>query len=503
MTRAVRQRTAQAQEGRVPPPDGWRAHFLLRSRLLVLLPFSFSFFALAAGFLVMHAFRSKLTPGERLDVLAWNQVVSSAGLAIILCAGVSFAAGLYLAQAIRRALLSLGDEFDQTGRFSPDGRCESSGSEIEQLHSHFRRMTQAMNTLVRETGMAATVSVGMDGRVRMVNSLGQLMLGVEPGEVAGKPFQAIFSADGDGKANAAVVEAIEASLGEREPIADRAVEISLAGGRRSEAKLRTSFFTDEGSPQMAIVLLDREMVEKGDVRRLIERAARFLTLGAFATTLAHEIRNPLCSLAGLAELLGESEPDEELKAEFIEHILEGTDRLNRLIEGLMDIASLENCALTPEAPKEIVHDGVGERRHVARSRGIELRVELEEGLPLVNVSREWLARALRNLVDNAIDETPEGGRVAVKAARARVTETIGEKPAQRQYVEFSVHNTGSYIPEARRKKIFEPFETGKQRGMGLGLSIVQEVVQSHGGAVEMTSDPDQGTRFAFRVSAVD
>lgn len=503
MTREGRRGTRQAGNGRVPPPNGWRAHFLLRSRLLVLLPFSFSFFALVAGFLVMHAFRSKLIPGDRLDPLAWNQVVSSAGLAIILCATVSFAAGLYLAQVIRRSLLGLGDEFDRMGQFSPNGQPEPSGSEIEQLHSHFRRMSQAMNTLVRETGMAATVSVWMDGRVRMVNSLGQLMLGVDPGEVAGKPFQALFGGENDGKANAPVVEAIQASLREQEPIADQSVEISLPGGRRSEAKLRTSFYMDEGNPQMAIVLLDRDMVEKGDVRRLIERAARFLTLGAFATTLAHEIRNPLCSLAGLAELLGEEEPDEDLKAEFIEHILEGTDRLNRLIEGLNDIASLENCALTPESPKEIVNDGVGERRHMARSRGVELRVELEEGLPLVNCSREWLARAVRNLVDNAIDETPEGGRVAVKVARARVTETIGESPAQRHYVEFSVHNTGSYIPEPRRKKIFEPFETGKRRGMGLGLSIVQEIVQCHGGAVEVASDPEEGTRFAFRVSAVE
>jgi len=75
--------------------------------------------------------------------------------------------------------------------------------------------------------------------------------------------------------------------------------------------------------------------------------------------------------------------------------------------------------------------------------------------------------------------------------------------SQRREVEFSVHNTGSFIDENMRKKIFEPFFTSKRTGMGLGLSIVQEITQSHGGRLWVESDREKGTRFAFRIPSLD
>lgn len=476
---------------------------ILRSRLLVLLPFTFSLLTLLAGFLAMWIFRSFFAVGAKVDFLTWHQATRSGGAALIALGLLSFAVGTGIALGIRSSLRSLSRTVEQIaqGDFDLDDPGDSQ-NEITQLQSHFRKMAQAMNSLIQETGMGATISVDMTGKVRMVNSLAQLMLGVEPGEAVGAPFQRVFNGAAGG-ANAELVRRLEVSLDRQEPLREEKVRLELPDGRSSEVGLRTSFFVSEGRRRMAIMLLDSRMAETSDARKKIERAARFFTLGSLAATLAHEIRNPLGSLAGLAELLKEDDPDPAIKDEYIYHIEQGTARLNRLIEGLMDIAALEKCELSPHAPGQVVYEAVGGRKHLASARGVELDVDADEALPWVNCNREWLARALRNLVDNAVDATPEGGKVTVSAERRPVSEHSPGDVSGRFCVEFSVHNTGSFIPDDIRRRIFDPFETFKEGGTGLGLSIALEIVQAHGGAIALETDPEKGTRFAFRLVTVE
>jgi len=334
-----------------------------------------------------------------IDLVAWHRAVGLGLVSILSFGVVSFGVGAVIALAIRTALRSLSEGVEQIaqGKLPPEAK-GARVNEINELHARFQRMAQTMNALIQETGMGATIAVDMDGRVRMLNSLAQLLLSVEPADVMGKPLREVLNGQAGG-ANSVFSSQLEASLSKQEPLGETPVDLALKGGRRAHVTARTSFFSSDGEQRMAIVLSDRQLVDTTGMRKQIEQAARFLTLGSFATTLAHEIRNPLGSLAGLAELLAEEDPDPALKKEFIEHIQQGTERLNRLIEGLYDIASLGNSEQTPHAVKDIVLDGVGERRHMAKGRQVELVVNVDEGLPLINGNREWLARAVRNLVD--------------------------------------------------------------------------------------------------------
>ena len=489
-------------------PDAARRSVIppLRSRLLVLLPFTICLFTMLSGFLALWVFRSFFQVGEKVDFLTWNQATRAGGTVLTIVGLVSFAVGAAIALGMRASLKSLSRTVERiaAGQFDLGGAVgiEDSDNEIQQLHDHFRKMAQAMNALIQETGMGATISVGPDGRVRMINSLAQLMFGVESGDTVGRPYQLVFNGAAAG-ANQGIIDRLERSLAEQKPIHEEKSRIALPDGRRSDVSVRTSFFTSNDQQQMAIVIMDSRMAETRNVRKKIERAARFFTLGSLAATLAHEIRNPLGSLAGLAELLKEEDPDPEMKHEYIYHIEKGTERLNRLIEGLMDIAALEKCELTPHAPREIVKDAVGGRGHLAATRNIRLDVEADEDLPWVNCNLEWLARAVRNLVDNALDATPEGGVVTAVARTRPLAEELPGDDSGRRCIEFAVHNTGSFIPEELRRKVFDPFETFKDGGTGLGLTIVQEIVQAHGGNIQLETDPERGTRFFFRLMAVE
>ena len=478
----------------------------LRSRLLVLLPFTFCLLTLLSGFLALWIFRGFFRVGEKVDFLTWYQATRAGGTVLTISGIVSFAVGAGIALGVRASLKSLSRTVERIAEGQFDLglplNLSNSDNEIQQLHDHFRKMAQAMNSLIQETGMGATVSVGLDGRVRMINSLAQLMFGVESGDAIGGPFQRVFNGAAAG-ANQKLIERLEQALAKQTPLHEEQARIALPDGRRSDVALRTSFFVSNGQQQMAIVIIDGRMAETRDVRKKIERAARFFTLGSLAATLAHEIRNPLGSLAGLAELLKEEDPDPELRKEYIYHIEKGTERLNRLIEGLMDIAALERCELTPHAPREVVEDAVGGRTRLASSRNVRLDMDADEDLPWVNCNREWLARAMRNLVDNAVDAAPEGGVVTASARTRPLSEEMPGDDSGRRCVEFSVHNTGSFIPEELRRKIFDPFETFKEGGTGLGLSIVQEIVQAHAGAIQLETDPERGTRFFFRLMTVE
>jgi len=124
---------------------------------------------------------------------------------------------------------------------------------------------------------------------------------------------------------------------------------------------------------------------------------------------------------------------------------------------------------------------------------------LEPDLPMIRANTDWLGRALLNVLNNAVDATPENGTISV-SAKKRV-------PAERQHagrpeIEVEIHNTGSFIPEDQREAIFDPFVTGKANGTGLGLCIVQQVLHAHAGAVFVDSDVETGTSFVFRVPIV-
>jgi signal transduction histidine kinase len=234
-----------------------------------------------------------------------------------------------------------------------------------------------------------------------------------------------------------------------------------------------------------VILSDYDIAQVADIRDKIERAARFLTLGSLSAHLAHEIRNPLTSIAGLVELLKDRNPDEQTKLQYIEHIQTSADRLNHLIEGLMDFAAIEKCELTPQPIDAMLREAVEGLRHDARSADREIRLEIGDEMLDVPCSRSWLGRAVINLLNNACEATPVGGTVTMSLHRA------GDGAS----LKLKVHNTGSYIEPSRRKAIFEPFETGRPDGTGLGLSIVQEIVRAHGGSITVDSDVTEGTEF--------
>lgn len=227
-------------------------------------------------------------------------------------------------------------------------------------------------------------------------------------------------------------------------------------------------------------------------QRLKERD-RLAALGEMAAGLAHEIRNPLGAIKASAQLLVENASQGD--AEFLEIIVEETDRLNRVVGSFLDYARPARGNPAPCDVRAAVERTLHLLGPECQKAGTKLVVEQEAVLPLVRIDVEQLRQVLLNLVQNALQALDGGGEIHV--ASASVERGRGETP----WVEVRVRDTGPGIPPEVLANLFVPFVTTKDRGTGLGLAISQRIVAAAGGRILVRTREDEGTTFVVRLPA--
>jgi signal transduction histidine kinase len=240
--------------------------------------------------------------------------------------------------------------------------------------------------------------------------------------------------------------------------------------------------------------------------RLLE-SEKLAAAGRLAAGVAHEINNPLASIAGYAEDLLQLAKDPRLAGlhafqEFPESLAvieEQAFRCKRIIRQLLSFARPSEFAPAPLDLAQVVDDVLPLVEHKGRGRDISIVVEEEPGAPNALADRTHLVQVLVNLIENAFDAIagPSGEvRIRTRRAEPRTAESLGA-------VAIDVSDTGVGIQEADRKKIFEPFYTTKPpgKGTGLGLSICHSIVSRMGGRIEVSSRPGRGATFSVVLPA--
>ena len=234
----------------------------------------------------------------------------------------------------------------------------------------------------------------------------------------------------------------------------------------------------------------RELREQADriirIEGQLRRSERLSTLGELAAMLAHEIRNPLGSIRGATEILGDDYKPGDRKAEFVQIIIRESDRLNRVVENFM---RLGRAPLSPMMSCDVMEElraVVTLARLEARGRGVTLKLE-DTRLPIIEADGERLRQAFLNLVLNALQATPAGGHVTVGAS---VKNPGADSPG---VMEIVVADTGKGIPPDVLENVFRPFFTTREAGTGLGLAITKKIIDAHGGTIGIESEPGKGT----------
>lgn len=224
------------------------------------------------------------------------------------------------------------------------------------------------------------------------------------------------------------------------------------------------------------------------------RSERLATVGRMAAHITHEIRNPLASVGLYVELLGDEVGDNAEAHRLLGSIGGEVDRLSEITETYLRFVRLPKPKLEHEDLGAIATAVLEFARGELALAGVKLEIDIASGLPDVAADESQIRQALLNLVRNAKEAMPEGGQLRVSL----VLETL-ETGAR--WLRLIIADSGPGIAAEDLPKIFDPFFSTKEKGTGLGLALVQQIVSEHGGRIEVEMPPAGGTQFAILLPA--
>ncbi len=218
-------------------------------------------------------------------------------------------------------------------------------------------------------------------------------------------------------------------------------------------------------------------------QRELERTQRMATLGELAEALAHEIRNPLAGVSAAAKLICEGLKKDDPHAKVFEEIHSQADRIEKIVSNLLQFARKTTPQYSLLDVEEIIERTLQLFSFQFEKQRIHVEREFQSNLPWIYGDPNQTQQVLMNIILNAIQSMPEGGKVQFK------TSFLPEDGM----VHLAIADTGKGIPEENLPKIFKPFYSTKAKGAGLGLAIVEKIVQEHGGKVAISSKAEVGT----------
>lgn len=247
---------------------------------------------------------------------------------------------------------------------------------------------------------------------------------------------------------------------------------------------------------MLEAIRDRETRQKRETESKLVMAQKLSSVGRLAAGVAHEVNNPLTGVLTCGHLLLQRDDLDEEAREMLKVIVDATERVRRIVKSLLDFSRQTSLSMEPTDINRVVLDTLPLVENQAAIKGVALRFEPGEEIPLVSMDVQQVKSVLLNLLINALDATEAGGSVTVSS---RVALSMSREGVKRLGVELSVKDTGCGVPPENLEKIFEPFFSTKEvgKGTGLGLAVAYGIVARHGGVIRVQSQVGKGTEFTI------
>jgi len=318
------------------------------------------------------------------------------------------------------------------------------------------------------------ITVDMHGDVTSINPAAKLMMGPTAADAVGKPYASLFSQEVE--FTSLLLDTLQSgkehiSVTLDYPLKDRVLHISTS----------TSLLRDDSSRVIGAVAVFKDLSETNQLQKQLMRADRLAALGELVAGIAHDIRNPLTSIRGFMQYLQKSADPREWQ-EFSPLIIREVDGLNRIVGELLEFAKPYPPRISMVQVNDLIQEMLLFVNKGSDEHKVYFDLKPDNTIPAIEADGEQLKQVVLNLFINASQAMPDGGSVTVRTERDDDANVILE-----------INDSGTGIAPEHIEKIFDPFFSTKPSGTGLGLAVVQRIINAHHGKIEIMSQLGKGT----------
>jgi two-component system sensor histidine kinase PilS (NtrC family) len=339
---------------------------------------------------------------------------------------------------------------------------------------------QAINENIIQSMRDGLITTDLNGTIQDLNPAGAAILGRRLWDLKGRPIVEIFPevSPGDGAGGDGFSAPPRREITYGHPRGDRRI-LAVASS--------PLVLPDAGA--LGLVYSFQDLTEEKRLEAEYRAKDRMATLGRLAAGIAHEIRNPLASIAGSVNLLQSIAKLDEDQAKLIDIVSRESERLNKLVSDFLIYSREQRFEFRDADVVNLLEETLLlVEHHPSFGPGYKIERKLPRRPVVACVDADKMRQVFWNICDNSLKAMPEGGTLTVE---------VEEGPAPQ--VKVALSDTGVGLSELQLEKIFEPFQAGFTNGTGLGLAIVYQIIQAHHGRVQVKSAPGKGTRFLLEL----
>jgi two-component system, NtrC family, sensor histidine kinase PilS len=337
---------------------------------------------------------------------------------------------------------------------------------------------QALHENIIHSISSGLITTGLDGRITLVNGAAQRLLERTPAELLGSPVHSLFLDS---------LPTVESQQAHGEVRFDAPTKF------RKTVRVRVAALTVPERGELGYVYVFDDLTEIRRLEREVRTQDRLAAVGRLAAAIAHEIRNPLTSIAGSVSMLSGVPEMNDDHRRLLDIVTRESQRLNSIITDFLAYSRTKQYHFDKVDLIQLVEDTLTlmDHRMTAEKTGITIERRFPAGQAWTTADGDKIKQVFWNFCENAVRAMKGGGALTVSV------ELIGED----WQVGFT--DTGAGMSPQQIEKIFEPFQSNFEGGTGLGLAIVYQIVQAHGGKVWARSKPGKGTTFVLRLHRLD
>ncbi len=336
--------------------------------------------------------------------------------------------------------------------------------------------------------------VGVDTELRVIlwNPAAEDLLGRSARRVLGRTLKEVFSPE------TSLVRHLTDTLATGESRSESSAVVEGLDGRPVHVSVVTAPLAGRSGAVTSAVAVVRDISRLRQLEAEVRRGETLAAAGQMAIGLAHEIRNPLSAIRGAAQLMQRELGDEARWGEYTSVLLKEVTRVNSIIEMLLDVGRPVTLRPVPLNVHQLLERVALLLEVEAASRRITFVRRYDPSLPPILADEDRIMQVFHNLVRNAIEAMPGGGRLTLvtRLSMNPLFAKVDLGQGQRSMAEIQIADEGAGISEETRAKLFTPFFTTKERGLGLGLALCHRIVDEHRGAIQVTSEPGRGTAMS-------